>query len=888
MKTLNAIIIFLLIAISAQSQTTIYHNGNVSLIQYPTGWQMLHGTTIKAYGDGVIDPSNMPPAFVNILDHYSTLPITTPKRSLKKNLRTATQPAITYGPFIATHWGQSSPSNDQCPVISGENAPAGCSTISSAQVMYFYKHCNAINVSGTKTSTKSNNISSPFISNVSTTENSVSYNYSYSYVPDFDKISSDDAEFAKYIAGIAFAQKAMFGTSGTATSDADQISAIRTIFGYTCQSQNLNSFADESIANTIMQGSPIIISGSNSKNEGHSYIIDGYKTEDKTFHVNFGWGILGAVLSDGWFTETEFSQNIHILTPLPDLPNVTTLQSAPEYLIVNSTDGFISERIPVSLNDNSTLQYIGTIDLYPGEYTFCFEYPDGATSAPYAPDGITLNSSTKTEYKKIGTFLSSPATIAIEDHCQLTFTHTITKSEIAITTTPPDLTGIDVTNTYSLTYNIGDNQIKTFENVYSGVVLPQISEPKRIGYTFAGWQPAIQQTMPAQNTTYTAQWQINSHSITYIVDGEPYGNAQTYEYAAAITPPDAPEKTGYLFTGWKNLPATMPDQDLEISATYIKGKYTITFNSDGGTSVSAITQEYGSEITAPTAPTKTGCVFAGWQPSLPSTMPGQNTTLTAQWTTATHTITYIVDNAPYGEPETLAYGAKITPRNKPQKDGCTFHGWSGVVSTMPDKDIEISGYFTPNKYVIKFNTNGGSSVASITQDYGTTITAPAEPTKSGYTFAGWQPSLPETMPAENISLTAQWLQNITPEPEPEPQPEPEPEPEPEPQPQPEPEPQPEPQPQPDLEPLPEPEPEPEPYNPPTPILIVNDTPCTKVWSFNHTIYIETMPDTKYKIIDLYGRFLTTSTTQSTKEEIRINKSGIYIIHIANQSFKVSL
>ncbi|MBR2887976.1 MAG: C10 family peptidase, partial [Bacteroidales bacterium] len=267
-----------LISSNLYSQTTIYHNGNVSLIQYPNGWQMLHGTTIKAYGDGVIDLSNMPLAFVNILDHYSTLPITTPKRSLKKNLRTAAQPAITYGPYIATHWGQSSPSNDQCPVVSGQNAPAGCSTISSAQVMYFYKHCNAINVSGTRTSTYSNNISSPFISNVSTTENSVSYNYSYNYVPDFDKISNDDAEFAKYIAGIAFAQKAWFGTGGTSTYVDDQRSAIRTIFGYTCQSQNLNSFADESIANTIMQGSPIIIRGSNSKNEGHSYIIDGYKT----------------------------------------------------------------------------------------------------------------------------------------------------------------------------------------------------------------------------------------------------------------------------------------------------------------------------------------------------------------------------------------------------------------------------------------------------------------------------------------------------------------------------------------------------------------------------------------------------------------------------------
>ena len=61
-----------------------------------------------------------------------------------------------------------------------------------------------------------------------------------------------------------------------------------------------------------------------------------------------------------------------------------------------------------------------------------------------------------------------------------------------------------------------------------------------------------------------------------------------------------------------------------------------------------------------------------------------------------------------------------------------------------------------NKYTITFDTAGGSEIAPITQDYGTAITAPADPTREGYTFIGWDKEIPTTMPAENITLKAKW------------------------------------------------------------------------------------------------------------------------------------
>ena len=166
--------------------------------------------------------------------------------------------------------------------------------------------------------------------------------------------------------------------------------------------------------------------------------------------------------------------------------------------------------------------------------------------------------------------------------------------------------------------------------------------------------------------------------------------------------PDVPSRQGYQFTDWY-LDDTKYDfnadvtGDMTLTAKWTANSYTITFDTDGGSAIDPITQGYGTTIKAPTAPTKTGYTFAGWDRAIPATMPAENMTIKANWTV--------------------------------------------------------------NQYTITFDTDGGSTVAPITQDYGTAITAPEAPTKIGYTFAGWNPEIPATMPAENLTITAQWRYN---------------------------------------------------------------------------------------------------------------------------------
>ena len=100
----------------------------------------------------------------------------------------------------------------------------------------------------------------------------------------------------------------------------------------------------------------------------------------------------------------------------------------------------------------------------------------------------------------------------------------------------------------------------------------------------------------------------------------------------------------------------------------------------------------------------------------------------------------------------------------PTKEGYTFIGWYNGESewnfkTPVTADLTLTAKWQINQYTITFDTAGGSEVPSITQDYGTAITAPANPTKTGYTFAGWDKTIPSTMPAEDMTITARWTEN---------------------------------------------------------------------------------------------------------------------------------
>ena len=291
-----------------------------------------------------------------------------------------------------------------------------------------------------------------------------------------------------------------------------------------------------------------------------------------------------------------------------------------------------------------------------------------------------------------------------------------------------------------------------------GTPITAPADPIREGYTFIGWDRDIPKTMPAENMTVKAQWEINQYAITFDTNGGSEIAPITQDYGTKITTPADPTRKGYTFKGWdKEIPKTMPAENMTVKAQWEINQYAITFDTNGGSEIAPITQDYGTKITAPADPTREGYTFIGWDRDIPEIMPAENITVTAQWEINRYTITFDTNGGSEIAPITQDYGTNITAPADPTRKGYTFKGWDKEIpETMPAENITVKAQWEINQYTIAFDTNGGSEIATITQDYGTEITAPDNPTREGYTFIGWDRDIPVTMPAENITLKARW------------------------------------------------------------------------------------------------------------------------------------
>ena len=314
------------------------------------------------------------------------------------------------------------------------------------------------------------------------------------------------------------------------------------------------------------------------------------------------------------------------------------------------------------------------------------------------------------------------------------------------------------TNKYTITFDTnGGSEIAPITQDY-GTQIAAPANPTRKGYTFKGWDKEIPETMPAENITVKAQWEINQYTITFDTNGGSEIAPITQDYGTEITAPANPTRKGYTFKGWdKEIPKTMPAENITVKAQWEINQYTITFDTNGGSEIAPITQDYGTEITAPDNPTRKGYTFRGWDKEIPKTMPAENMTVKAQWEINQYTITFDTNGGSEIAPITQDYGTEITAPDNPTRKGYTFRGWDKEIpKTMPAENMTVKAQWEINQYTIAFDTNGGSEIAPITQDYGTEITAPDNPTRKGYTFKGWDKEIPKTMPAENITITARW------------------------------------------------------------------------------------------------------------------------------------
>jgi len=362
-------------------------------------------------------------------------------------------------------------------------------------------------------------------------------------------------------------------------------------------------------------------------------------------------------------------------------------------------------------------------------------------------------------------------------------------------------------NRYTIAFNSnGGTQVNSITEYY-GTTINEPIAPTKEGHAFGGWysNPGLTQaytfdTMPAGSITVYAKWTKNKYNINLSKNpsqaGDVTGGGESIDYDTSVTVSVTKTNAGYTFVGWyenNKLVSTdtsyqfnVPANSRNLVANWSVNRYTITFNSNGGTQVNSITEYYGTTINAPVAPTKEGHAFGGWysNPDLTQaytfdTMPASDTTLYVKWTANSYAVNLsknIDEAGTVSGGGDKVYGTNVIV-NATTEAGYTFIGWyegEDIVSekanysfTMGSVVRNLQATWSVNRYTISFISNGGSQVTAITQDYKTAVTKPNNPTKTGHTFGGWYShvSLTEnyafsftnlTMPASDTTLFAKW------------------------------------------------------------------------------------------------------------------------------------
>lgn len=176
-----------------------------------------------------------------------------------------------------------------------------------------------------------------------------------------------------------------------------------------------------------------------------------------------------------------------------------------------------------------------------------------------------------------------------------------------------------------------------------------------------------------------------AYKVNYVVEGEVIAS-DSVKCGMPITLPEGPTKEGYTFSGWSEVPETMPAEDITVSGTFTINKYLVTFKI-GDEVVSSDSLEYGAVIVAPDAPEKEGHTFDGWG-EVEETVPANDVTFEGIYTVNIYTIYYYVDNELVHTAE-VAYGEAIPEYiYEPTKEGDVFEGWIGEnYETMPAHNV---------------------------------------------------------------------------------------------------------------------------------------------------------------------------------------------------------
>jgi ribosome-associated toxin RatA of RatAB toxin-antitoxin module len=345
---------------------------------------------------------------------------------------------------------------------------------------------------------------------------------------------------------------------------------------------------------------------------------------------------------------------------------------------------------------------------------------------------------------------------------------------------------------YTLTYTAGENGSITGDSPQSvkyGENGSEVTAVPNDGYHFVKWSDDVEtaertDTNVTADITVTAEFAINEYTVTFKDHDGTELKTQKVEHGRAATAPTAPTRTGYTFTGWDK-EFTNITGDLTVTAQYTINEYAVTFSAGANGSLTA---EVGEEsITSGanvehfkkvifTATPSTGYQVKEWkvdgsaieETGLTYTIASLEDAVevTVEFEKISYTLTYTAgeNGSITGDsPQSVKYGENGSEVTAVPNDGYHFVKWSDDVETAErtdtnvTADITVTAEFAINEYTVTFKDHDGTELKTQKVEHGRAATAPTAPTRTGYTFTGWDKEF--TNITGDLTVTAQYTIN---------------------------------------------------------------------------------------------------------------------------------
>ena len=313
---------------------------------------------------------------------------------------------------------------------------------------------------------------------------------------------------------------------------------------------------------------------------------------------------------------------------------------------------------------------------------------------------------------------------------------------------------ISADSEFTVTFYDWDGTVLKTETVKWGESATAPANPERLGYTFMGWDKAF--TNVQSNLIVNAIYEQIEYTVTFCDWNGMVLKSETVKWGQDATAPADPTREGYTFTGWDKAFANIQSA-LTVNAVYEQNEYTVTFYDWDGTVLKTETVKWGQTATAPANPTREGYTFTGWDKAFTNVKSDLSVrAVYIEIGVPEYIVTFCDWDGTVLKRQTVVNGQDAVAPADPTREGYTFTGWDKAFTNV-QSDLTINAIYVQNEYTVTFCDWNGIVLKTETVKWGQDATAPTDPVREDYTFTGWDKEF--TNVQSDLVVNAVYIQN---------------------------------------------------------------------------------------------------------------------------------